>query len=157
MTNEQTTAVDRTGKIPFGKPTTVGRELEYIAEAIRNGTISGDGPFSHRCVEALSSHLQSERVCSRRRARRARDGGVLSGVGPGDEVIVPSFTFVSTANAVRAPRRPRVRRRRPDPLNVDARSIEAAITPRTRPWSRVTTPGSAATWRDHSSCATGTG
>ena len=73
--------------------------MEYLAASFFSDRISGDGPFSHRCVEALSTYLDSERVLLTPSCTSALEmAALLSGVGPGDEVIVPSFTFVSSAN-----------------------------------------------------------
>ena len=134
MTNEQTTKADRTDKIPFGKPTTVGRELEYIAEAIHNGTISGGGPFTRRCEAWLERALPARRALLAHSCTAALEmAAILSGVGPGDEVIMPSFTFSATATAfVLRGATPVFVDIRPDTLNIDERLIEAAITPHTR-------------------------
>src|SRR5664279_4339391 len=129
-----------TGKgIPFNKPYMTGRELEYIAQAHANGHLSGDGTFTRRC------HAWLERTTGTRRALLTHSctgalemASLLMDLAPGDEVIMPSFTFVSTANAV-------VLRGavpvfvdiRADTLNLDENLIEAAITPRTRAISVV--------------------
>ena len=122
------------GKIPFGKPTTVGRELEYIAEAIRNGTISGGGPFMRRCEAWLEQALPARRALLAHSCTAALEmAAILSGVGPGDEVIMPSFTFSATATAfVLRGATPVFVDIRADTLNIDERLIEAAITPHTR-------------------------
>ncbi len=127
-------AVGPASKIPFGKPTTVGRELEYIAEAIRNGTISGGGPFMRRCEAWLEQALPARRALLAHSCTAALEmAAILSGVGPGDEVIMPSFTFSATATAfVLRGATPVFVDIRPDTLNIDERLIEAAITPRTR-------------------------
>ena len=159
MTNEQTTAVDRTGKIPFGKPTTVGRELEYIAEAIRNGTISGGGPFMRRCEAWLERELPARRALLTHSCTAALEmAAMLSGVGPGDEVIVPSFTFSAAATAfVLRGATPVFVDIRADTLNID----ESLIEPRSRrvlaPWCRYITPGWPARWIRSSPLPTATG
>ena len=86
--------------LPFNRATRAPRQMEYLAASFFSDRISGDGPFSHRCVEALSTYLDSERVLLTPSCTSALEmSALLSGVGPGDEVIVPSFTFVSSANA----------------------------------------------------------
>lgn len=122
------------GKIPFGKPTTVGRELEYIAEAIRNGTIAGGGAFMKRCETWLEQALPARRALLTHSCTAALEtAAILSGVGPGDEVIMPSFTFSATATAfVLRGATPVFVDIRPDTLNIDETQIEPAITPRTR-------------------------
>jgi dTDP-4-amino-4,6-dideoxygalactose transaminase len=120
--------------IPFNKPYMTGRELDFIAEAHRNGHLSGDGPFTRRC------HAWLERTTGARRALLTHSctaalemAALLLDLEPGDEVIMPSFTFVSTANAfVLRGAVPVFVDIRTDTLNIDERLIEAAITPRTR-------------------------
>jgi dTDP-4-amino-4,6-dideoxygalactose transaminase len=120
--------------IPFNKPWIVGKELQYIAEAIQTGTIGGDGPFTARCSRMLEQQLGTGKVlmtpsCTAALEMAAR----LCGIGPGDEVILPSFTFVSTANAfVRLGAQPVFAEIREDTLNIDETAIERAITSRTR-------------------------
>src|SRR4051794_11652011 len=87
-------------RIPFGRPTMVGREMFYIAEAIQNGTIAGGGPFMKRCEAWLEERLPASRALMTHSCTAALEmGAMLAGVGPGDEVIMPSFTFSSTATA----------------------------------------------------------
>ena len=121
-------------KIPFGRPTVVGRELEYIAEAIRNGTIAGGGPFMKRCEAWLEQALPANRALLTHSCTAALEmAAILSGVGPGDEVIVPSFTFSATATAfVLRGATPVFVDIRADTLNIDETLIEQAITSRTR-------------------------
>lgn len=122
------------GPIPFNKPCLTGREYEYVAEAVRNGQISGDGAFSRRAHALLERELGAARVLLTTSCTDALElASLLLDVGPGDEVIVPSFTFVSTANAfVLRGARPRFVDVRPDTLNLDERRLEAAIGPRTK-------------------------
>ena len=90
----------RSKKIPFGRPTIVGREYEYIAQAVQNGTIAGGGPFMRRCEEWLEQNLPARRALLTDSCTAALEmAAILSEVGQGDEVIMPSFTFSSTATA----------------------------------------------------------
>ena len=120
--------------IPFNKPFMTGRELEYIAEAHRNGHLSGDGPFTKRCHALLERQTGSARVLLTHSCTAALEmAAILLDLGPGDEVIMPSFTFVSTANAfVLRGAVPVFVDIRADTLNLDESLVEAAITPRTR-------------------------
>ena len=121
-------------KIPFGRPTIVGRELAYIEEAIRNGTIAGGGPFMKRCEAWLERELPARRALMTHSCTAALEmAAMLADAGPGDEVIMPSFTFSSTATAfVLRGATPVFVDIRPDTLNIDETLIEPAITPRTR-------------------------
>jgi dTDP-4-amino-4,6-dideoxygalactose transaminase len=129
-----TLAANPADKIPFGKPTTVGRELEYIAEAIRNGTIAGGGPFMRRGETWLEEALPARRALLTHSCTAALEmAAILSRVGPGDEVIMPSFTFSATATAfVLRGATPVFVDIRADTLNIDETQIEPAITSRTR-------------------------
>ena len=88
-------------KIPFNKPFIAGKELYYIAEAVlKNRRLSGDGPFTKRCEKRLQEVLGCPRVLLTHSCTAALEmTALLCGLEPGDEVIMPSFTFVSTANA----------------------------------------------------------
>ena len=120
--------------IPFNKPFLTGRELGYIAEAHANGHLAGNGAFSKRCSGWLEERVGSRKALLTHSCTGALEmAAILSGIGPGDEVIMPSFTFVSTANAfVLRGARPVFVDIRPDTLNLDEDLIEAAITERTR-------------------------
>jgi dTDP-4-amino-4,6-dideoxygalactose transaminase len=120
--------------IPFNRPFLTGRELTYIAEAHANGHLAGNGPFSQRCAGWLEERLGSRRALLTHSCTAALEmAAILSGVGPGDEIVLPSFTFVSTANAfVLRGATPVFVDIRPDTLNLDERLLDAAITPRTR-------------------------
>jgi dTDP-4-amino-4,6-dideoxygalactose transaminase len=120
--------------IPFNKPYLTGRELRYIAEAHAAGHLAGNGQFSKRCSSWLEDRIGSRRALLTHSCTAALEmAAILSGVGPGDEVIMPSFTFVSTANAfVLRGATPVFVDIRPDVLNLDETAIEAAITPRTK-------------------------
>jgi len=87
-------------KIPFNKPYVTGKEYEYLAKAAESGHISGDGPFSKKCQKLLEESLGVPRVLLTTSGTAALEmAALLFGVGADDEVILPSFTFVSTANA----------------------------------------------------------
>jgi dTDP-4-amino-4,6-dideoxygalactose transaminase len=121
-------------KIPFNRPTMVGKEAEYIAEAVALGQISGDGRFTRRCHELLERELSVPRVLLTTSCTHALEmAAILLDVSPGDEVIVPDFTFVSTANAfVLRGATPIFVDIRPDTLNIDERLLEEKVTARTR-------------------------
>jgi dTDP-4-amino-4,6-dideoxygalactose transaminase len=120
--------------IPFNKPYIAGRELEYIVKSVALGNIAADGYFTNACVEILRDRLevaQSLMVTSCTSALEM--AAILCGVEEGDEVILPAYTFVSTASAfVRAGARPVFVDIRPDTLNIDETAIEASLTPRTK-------------------------
>jgi dTDP-4-amino-4,6-dideoxygalactose transaminase len=120
--------------IPFNRPFVTGRELPYIDEAIRNIHLSGDGEFSRRCERWLERSVGSSRAFLTPSCTAALEmAAILLGIGPGDEVILPSFTFVSTANAflLRGAELVFVDVRE-DTLNLDECAVEAALTARTR-------------------------
>src|SRR5690242_18224901 len=121
-------------KIPFNKPYMTGRELEYIAQAHANGHLSGDGPFTKQCHTWLEQRTGCKKALLTHSCTGALEmAALLLDLQPGDEVIMPSFTFVSTANAfVLRGAVPVFVDIRSDTLNLDERLIEAAITPRTR-------------------------
>jgi dTDP-4-amino-4,6-dideoxygalactose transaminase len=120
--------------IPFNKPFMTGKELTYIAQAHANGHLAGNGQFSKDCSRWLEDRIGSHKALLTHSCTAALEmAAILSGVGAGDEVIMPSFTFVSTANAfVLRGATPVFVDIRPDTLNIDEAKIEAAITPRTR-------------------------
>jgi dTDP-4-amino-4,6-dideoxygalactose transaminase len=120
--------------VPFNRPSFEGREYEYIAAAIASGHISGDGIFSIRCHQFLESELGVPKALLTTSCTHALEmSALLLEVQPGDEVIVPSFTFVSTANAfVLRGAKPVFIDIRPDTFNFDERQFEELITPRTR-------------------------
>jgi dTDP-4-amino-4,6-dideoxygalactose transaminase len=120
--------------IPFNKPTIAGKEVDYVQEAIDRGQLAGDGYFTQRCQNWLKSYFGAPAVLLTHSCTAALEmAAILIGIRPGDEVIMPSFTFVSTANAV-------VLRGgvpvfvdiRPDTLNIDEKLVEDVVTPRTR-------------------------
>ncbi|MBW2173152.1 MAG: dTDP-4-amino-4,6-dideoxygalactose transaminase [Deltaproteobacteria bacterium] len=122
-------------KIPFNKPFIAGKELHYIAQAVMvESHLSGDGPFTRRCHEWLEDKLGCSRAFLTHSCTGALEmAAILCDIQPGDEVIMPSFTFVSTANAfVLRGAIPVFVDIRSDTLTLDERKIESAITPRTR-------------------------
>jgi len=120
--------------IPFNRPSFEGREQVYIAQAIANGHIAGDGTFTKQCQAYLEEALGVPRVLLTTLGTHALEmAAVLLDIRPGDEVIVPSFTFVSTVNAfVLRGARPVFADVRPDTLNLDETRLEPLVTERTR-------------------------
>jgi len=121
-------------KIPFNRPFMTGRELWYIAQAHANAHLSGDGPFTKRCHAWLERETQAKKALLTQSCTAALEmAALLLDLQPGDEIIMPSFTFVSTANAFvlrgAVPVFVDIRR---DTLNIDERLVEGAITPRTK-------------------------
>ena len=123
-----------TDYIPFNRPYATGNELVYAAEAQRNYHLSGDGPFTKRCHQWIEQQTGCARALLTHSCTSALDlAALLLDLKAGDEVILPSYTFVSTANAfVLRGAVPVFVDIREDTLNLDERLIEAAITPRTR-------------------------
>ena len=121
-------------QIPFNWPYMTGNELYYIAEAHFNGSLAGDGPFTKRCHSWLEKRTGSNKVLLTHSCTAALEmAALLIDVQPGDEIIMPSYTFVSTANAfVLRGGVPVFVDIREDTLNIDERLIEQAITPRTK-------------------------
>ncbi len=123
------------GYIPFNKPFIAGKELFYIAQAvIENRHTAGDGPFTKKCQAWLEEHLGCRKALLTHSCTAALEmAAILAGIQPGDEIIMPSFTFVSTANAfVLRGGIPVFVDIRPDTLNINESLIEEAITPKTR-------------------------
>jgi dTDP-4-amino-4,6-dideoxygalactose transaminase len=120
--------------IPFNKPYMTGRELWYIAQAHTNGHLAGDGMFTKKCHAWLEARTGTLKALLTHSCTAALDmAAMLADIQPGDEVIMPSYTFVSTANAfVLRGGIPVFVDIRPDTLNIDETLIEAAITPRTK-------------------------
>lgn len=121
-------------KIHFNQPYAVGKEFEYIRQAIKNAHTCGNGPFSKRCCVLLEQTLQVRKALLTTSCTHALEmAALLLRIQPGDEIILPSFTFVSTANAfVLHGARPIFCDIRPDTLNLDENKLEKLITPRTR-------------------------
>lgn len=120
-------------RIPFHRPSFAGSELAYVAEALQGDHWAGDGPFSRRCHALLEGLLGVEKVLLTTSGTHALElAALLLDLEPGDEVILPAFTFTSTANAfVLRGARPVFADVRPDTLNLDERRLDALITPRT--------------------------
>ena len=121
-------------RIQFNRPFMTGKELYYIAEAKFGNMLAGDGPFTKRCHEWLERKSGCDKALLTHSCTAALEmAALLLDIKPGDEVIMPSYTFVSTANAfVLRGGVPVFVDIREDTLNLDERLIEAAITPRTR-------------------------
>lgn len=120
--------------IPFNKPYLTGKELDYISEAHREGKLAGDGRFTKLCHEWLERRTGCSKALLTHSCTAALEmAALLIDIEPGDEVIMPSFTFVSTANAfVLRGAKPVFVDVREDTLNLDERLLEAAVTARTR-------------------------
>ena len=120
--------------IPFSRPFIVGKELYFIAKAVEQGALAGDKAFTQLCHRWLEERTGSRRALLTHSCTAALEmAAILSEVGPGDEVIMPSYTFVSTANAfVLRGATPVFVDIRRDTLNLDERLVAAAVTDRTR-------------------------
>jgi len=120
--------------IPFNRPFIIGKELYYISQAVMSGKLAGDGNFTRRCQQWMEEQFDARRVFLTTSCTTALEmSAMLCDIKPGDEVILPSFTFVTTANAfVRQGARPAFVDIRPDTLNIDETRVEAAVTERTK-------------------------
>jgi dTDP-4-amino-4,6-dideoxygalactose transaminase len=125
---------NKTYQIDFNRPTIVGKELYYISQAIHNGYSAGDGAFTKKCHAFLEEMLGVPKVLLTTSCTDALEmAALLLDIQPGDEVIVPSFTFVSTVNAfVLRGAKPVFIDVRPDTFNMDETQLERLITERTR-------------------------
>ena len=140
MTNEgagvsgEARSAESAERIPFNQPFIAGNELAYISEAVAAGNLSGDGEFTRRCCEWMEKRFGTHKVLLTHSCTAALEiSSILANVGPGDEVIMPSYTFVSTANAfVLRGARVRFVDIREDTLNIDETLIEEAVTPKTK-------------------------
>lgn len=121
-------------RIPFNKPALIGPELDYIADAVRSGHISGDGKYTKLCHQQLETWLGVKKALLTTNCTHALEmSAILLDLQPGDEVIVPSFTFVSTINAfVLRGAKPIFADIRPDTLNIDETLLPNLITEHTR-------------------------
>ena len=130
----RTLSVMESPRIPFNRPSFEGNEQVYIAQATASGHASGDGPFSRKCHAFLEAALDAPKALLTTSCTHALEMcALLLDIQPGDEVIVPAFTFVSTANAfVLRGARPVFVDIRSDTLNLDEAQLEARITPRTK-------------------------
>lgn len=123
-----------TSSIVFNKPYVTGKELSYIAQAHANGRLAGDGHFTKKCSAWLEKRMGTKKALLTHSCTAALEmAAILADIQSGDEVIMPSYTFVSTANAfVLRGGVPVFVDIRPDTLNIDETLVEAAITPRTK-------------------------
>jgi dTDP-4-amino-4,6-dideoxygalactose transaminase len=121
-------------QIPFNRPQAVGAELDYVLDAIARAELASSGRFSERCASWLEERTGARRALIVHSATAALEMmAILLDLGPGDEVIMPSFTFVSTANAVALRGAvPVFVDIRPDTLNIDESLVEDAVTSRTK-------------------------
>jgi len=121
-------------QIPFNRPTLTGKEIDYIRDAIESGHASGDGPYTKKCQAFLERELGVHKVLLTTSCTHALEMvAFLLNIQPGDEVIVPSFTFVTTVNAfVIRGARPVFIDIHPDTLNLDESQLERLVTPRTK-------------------------
>jgi dTDP-4-amino-4,6-dideoxygalactose transaminase len=120
--------------VPFNRIYLTGKELSYMAEAMASGQLSGNGGFTRRCEALLEHEVGSRRALLTTSCTDALEmAAILLEIGPGDEVIVPSYTFVSTINAfVLRGAVPVFADIRADTLNLDESQLDALITPRTK-------------------------
>ena len=121
-------------EIRFNRPTETGEELEHVARAVATGRLSGDGPYTRHCQRLIEQELGVHKALLTTSCTDALElSALLLDIGPGDEVLVPSFTFVSTVNAfVLRGARPVFVDIRPDTLNLDENQLEDRISDRTR-------------------------
>ena len=128
--------------INFNIPPYTGKELEYVRQAVDAHKICGDGQFTKKCNAWLEERFHAQKVLLTTSGSTALDmAALLCGIEPGDEVILPSFTFSSTANAfVLVGAKLVFVDVRPDTMNIDETKIEAAITEKTPAWPARWTP-----------------
>ena len=121
-------------QIPFSRPVLTGQEMDYLQESLQSGHLSGDGPFTKKCHQWLEWKSRAKRALLTTSGTSALEMSMLlANIKTGDEVIMPSFTFVSTANVVvLRGATPVFVDIRPDTLNLDESLIEAAITAKTK-------------------------
>jgi len=135
-------------KIQFNRPYMTGKELYYIAEAHFGYILAGDGPFTKRCHRRIEETTGCAKALLTHSCTAALEmAALLLNIQPGDEIIMPSYTFVSTANAfVLRGGVPVFVDIRGDTLNLDERLIESAITPAQKQSCPYTTPGWRVRW-----------
>ena len=141
--------------IPFNRPVIIGNEYAYMAQAVSNGHISGDGEFTRKCNRLLEEEVGAAKALLTTSCTHALEmAALLLDIQPGDEVIVPSFTFVSTANAfVLRGATPIFCDIRPDTLNLDESLLPALITDRTKgDRARSLRRSGVRNGRDHGDC-----
>jgi dTDP-4-amino-4,6-dideoxygalactose transaminase len=121
-------------KIPFNKPFIIGKEISYINQAVEKGHLAGDGYFTDKCHDWMKKHLHAKEVLLTHSCTAALEmAAILADIQPGDEVIMPSYTFVSTANAFALRGAvPVWCDIRPDTLNIDESKIEELVTDKTK-------------------------
>jgi dTDP-4-amino-4,6-dideoxygalactose transaminase len=121
-------------KVPFNRPSVIGREFQYMEEALARGELAGDGYFTKRCNSLIAELTQTRRALLTHSCTAALEmAAILCDLQPGDEVIMPSFTFVSTANAVALRGGvPVFVDIDPETLNLSPERVAEAITPKTR-------------------------
>lgn len=121
-------------RIPFNRPFIIGRELEYISRAVGSGHLAGDGAFTRKCQDWMEQRYGSGKVLLTHSCTASLEmAAILADIGPGDQVVMPSFTFVSTANAfAMRGATPLWCDIREDTLNLDETRLEEVITPGTR-------------------------
>src|ERR1044072_4739898 len=121
-------------KVDFNRPTIVGNEFEYMKQAVENGHISGDGLFTKKCHAFLEEKLGTSKALLTTSCTHALEMSAIPlEIQPGDEVIIPDFTFVSTVNAfVLRGADPVFLDIRPHTLNIDESKLEGAITSKTK-------------------------
>ena len=120
--------------IDFNRPAFTGREMDYIKDAVNRGMLCGDGVYTKHCSRWMEEKFQVRHVLLTTSCTHALEmAAYLSDIQPGDEVIMPSYTFVSTADAfvLRGAKAVFVDIR-PDTMNIDEKLIEDAVTPRTK-------------------------
>ena len=120
--------------IPFNRPYIVGKELSYISQAVANGNLAGDGPFTRLCTQWMEQNLHAKHTLLVHSCTAALEmAAILCDIQPGDEVILPSYTFVSTANAfVLRGAKPVFVDIRPDTMNMDENQLESLISEKTK-------------------------
>src|SRR5215216_4375553 len=135
--------------VDFNRPVLVGNELENMRQAVENGHISGDGSFTKKCHSFLESELGVPKALLTTSCTHALEMcAILLDIQPGDEVIIPDFTFVSTVNAyVLRGAKPIFIDIRPDTLNLDESKLEAASPQKQRQLFRFTMPVWVVRWR----------
>lgn len=121
-------------RIPFNKPFVTGNEIFYIQDAIKRGHLSGNGEYTKNCQTWLTGNTDCKKALLTHSGTAALEmAAILADIQPGDEVIMPSYTFISTANAfVLRGGVPVFVDIRPDTLNIDEAKIEPAITEKTK-------------------------
>ena len=120
-------------QVPFNRPYISAQEIKFLQMVLESGHMSGDGPFTKLCNQWFKDNLKSTALLTHSCTAALEMAAILANVGPGDEIIMPSYTFVSTANAfVLRGATPVFIDIRPDTLNINEKLIESAITPKTK-------------------------